>query len=215
MPTFSAIELENLVQPRGVRDAYKKPLAFSPPRVPGALHGRETAAPNPPPPLRHIYISPALYATPEPAPIPETVTEPLSPSPYVVNHKRRGGGTGTFGNRRGNIDGIEVPAGEQVEKKEKEKEMEEEGADLIEAVEDEEKDAVTTEVADEKFSDDGANGFFVKKKEVAKEEEEEDGFLDTRGDSVSIGSETEGIRQFDSRSFLSSTHGEFFDAIEG
>lgn len=208
MPTFSAIELENLVQPRGVRDAYKKPLASSPPRAPGTLHGRETDAPNPPPPLRHIYISPALYATPEPAPIPETVTEPLSPSPYVLNHKRRGGGTGAFGNRRGNIDGIEVPAGEQVEKKEKE----EEGADLIEAVEDEEKEAVTTEVADEKFSGDGANGFFVKK---TKEEEEEDGFLDTRGDSVSVGSETEGIRQFDSRSFLSSTHGEFFDAIEG
>lgn len=200
MPTFSAIELHNLVEPRGVRDSYKKPLAFSPPR----LHGRETAAPNPPPPLRHIYISPALYATPEPAPIPETVTEPLSPSPYVVNHKRRGGGTGAFGNRRGNIDGIEVPAGEK-----EEEEKEQEGADLIEAVEEEE------EVADEKFSSDGANEFFVKKNEVAKEEDDDDGFLDTSCDSVSIGSETEGIRQFDSRSFLSSTHGDFFDAIEG
>ncbi|KAK6119073.1 hypothetical protein DH2020_047191 [Rehmannia glutinosa] len=42
---------------------------------------------------RHLYISPALCVTPEQAPIPDyTSPDLLSPSPYVVNHKRRHGG---------------------------------------------------------------------------------------------------------------------------
>nr|XP_043632097.1 uncharacterized protein LOC122603453 [Erigeron canadensis] len=43
---------------------------------------------------RHHWtqISPALYATPEPTPLPELPDSPSSftPSPYIVNHKRRG-----------------------------------------------------------------------------------------------------------------------------
>lgn len=34
-------------------------------------------------------ISPALYTTPEPTPLPDTPTS-FAPSPYIVNHKRRG-----------------------------------------------------------------------------------------------------------------------------
>ncbi|KAK9062008.1 hypothetical protein SSX86_019192 [Deinandra increscens subsp. villosa] len=34
-------------------------------------------------------ISPALYATPEPTPLPDAPTS-FAPSPYIVNHKRRG-----------------------------------------------------------------------------------------------------------------------------
>lgn len=78
MPTFSAIALENLLEPR-VRDSLKKPEPEGP--------NQENRRP------RHLYISPALYATPEQAPIPEfSSPDPVSPSPYVANHKRRGGG---------------------------------------------------------------------------------------------------------------------------
>nr|GFC36951.1 hypothetical protein CTI12_AA533660 [Tanacetum cinerariifolium] len=34
-------------------------------------------------------ISPALYTTPEPTPLPDTPTS-FAPSPFIVNHKRRG-----------------------------------------------------------------------------------------------------------------------------
>ncbi|CAL5389427.1 unnamed protein product [Camellia sinensis] len=50
----------------------------------GSEEKKRTQTPN------HIYISPALYTTPAPAPIPDS-SFPRSPSPYVVNHKRRGG----------------------------------------------------------------------------------------------------------------------------
>ncbi|KAH6804254.1 hypothetical protein C2S51_032501 [Perilla frutescens var. frutescens] len=77
MPTFTRIALENLLEPR-VRDSLKKPD----PESPDLGNGRP----------RHLYISPALYATPEQAPIPDnTSPDPLSPSPYVANHKRRSG----------------------------------------------------------------------------------------------------------------------------
>ncbi|KAG6416125.1 hypothetical protein SASPL_123549 [Salvia splendens] len=72
MPTFTAIALENLLEPR-VAESLKKPDG----------DGRS----------RHLYISPALYATPEQSPIPDySFRDPPSPSPYVANHKRRGGG---------------------------------------------------------------------------------------------------------------------------
>ena len=72
MPTFTAIALENLLEPR-VAESLKKPH----------VDGRS----------RHLYISPALYATPEQSPIPDySFRDPPSPSPYVANHKRRGGG---------------------------------------------------------------------------------------------------------------------------
>ncbi|KAL1559553.1 hypothetical protein AAHA92_09886 [Salvia divinorum] len=72
MPTFTAIALENLLEPR-VGESLKNPDAA----------GRSS----------HLYISPALYATPEQSPIPDySYRDPPSPSPYVANHKRRGGG---------------------------------------------------------------------------------------------------------------------------
>ncbi|PHT29846.1 hypothetical protein CQW23_30564 [Capsicum baccatum] len=44
-------------------------------------------------------ISPAFYITLEPAPTLKTFSGSLSPSPYLVNHKRRGGGE-AFANRK-------------------------------------------------------------------------------------------------------------------
>ncbi|KZV43696.1 hypothetical protein F511_00247 [Dorcoceras hygrometricum] len=76
MPTYSNLVLNNFVEPRCL-DSLEKSIKN---------HAGETNA-------RHLYISPALYATPEQTPISEYSTpDPPSPSPYVVNHKRRRGG---------------------------------------------------------------------------------------------------------------------------
>ncbi|KAK6159699.1 hypothetical protein DH2020_003080 [Rehmannia glutinosa] len=84
MPTFATVPLESLLQLR-VRDSHKKKLFNG---------GQED--PDPEQQIghsRHLYISPALYVSPEQAPIPDyTSPDPLSPSPHVVNHKRRHGG---------------------------------------------------------------------------------------------------------------------------
>ncbi|XP_019191163.1 PREDICTED: uncharacterized protein LOC109185650 [Ipomoea nil] len=119
MPTFTTIALENLIEPRD-RDTYKSPFGFqkfaTKPQARytnkstgngGAYNGarREEVVDSKPHSANHVYISPALYITPVSAPIPELSSAPLSPSPYVVNHKRRGG------ERRvnGKIDGFQVP----------------------------------------------------------------------------------------------------------
>ncbi|OIS97410.1 PREDICTED: uncharacterized protein LOC109232876 [Nicotiana attenuata] len=97
MPTYTAIALENLLEPR-VRKSYgKQQLNDEKKEEEKVLENIEP----PPAPVNHIYISPALYITPEQAPIPETSSGSLSPSPYVVNHKRRGGGgEASFANRK-------------------------------------------------------------------------------------------------------------------
>ncbi|KAL7235553.1 hypothetical protein ACSBR1_018947 [Camellia fascicularis] len=94
MPSISTLAWETLLEPR-VRDSFKNTLN-SQQQIPKSSivvddedeeekkNKKRTQTPN------HIYISPALYTTPAPAPIPDS-SFPLSPSPYVVNHKRRGG----------------------------------------------------------------------------------------------------------------------------
>lgn len=174
MPTFSAISFENLLEPR-VRVSPKKPLDLNEVAEPPA------AALTP----RHIYISPALYTTPETAPIPDHLLEPSSPSPYVVNFKRRGGGAG---NRRS--DGFELVDDEN--------RKEESGGNAVEEVTEE-----------ENFGD----GNLVEDAENRDVDEDAGEFLESKSESASVGSTNE-MRQFDCQSFLSS-QGEFFDAIEG
>ncbi|KAK6911726.1 hypothetical protein RJ641_023819 [Dillenia turbinata] len=78
MPTFSPIALQTLLEPKirvsknkGDDDGAKSQTLTS-------------SKPN------HIFITPALYTTPQQAPIPpDTSAQSLSPSPYVVNRKRR------------------------------------------------------------------------------------------------------------------------------
>ncbi|GER41920.1 secretion apparatus protein BsaZ [Striga asiatica] len=83
MPTFTSIALENLLE-HGVRDTHKNPS-----------HGNRDESDLVKAGPRHLYISPGLYATPDQAPIPD---HPPSPSPYVVNLKRRrSGSAGTGG----------------------------------------------------------------------------------------------------------------------
>ncbi|KAL8555008.1 hypothetical protein ACS0TY_002986 [Phlomoides rotata] len=81
MPTFTAIALENLLEPRA-RDSLKNSLTGN--------HKNPTPENGGP---RHLYISPTLYTTPEQTPVPGVSSpDPYHPSPYLVNLKRRRGG---------------------------------------------------------------------------------------------------------------------------
>ncbi|KAM7474419.1 hypothetical protein LguiB_021662 [Lonicera macranthoides] len=90
MPTFTTIALETLLEPR-LTDSYKN-SKNSNQHTPKFPHVNDQKNRNPNPPTsKHIYISPALYTTPEPTPVASSSVESLSPSPYVFNRKGRGG----------------------------------------------------------------------------------------------------------------------------
>ncbi|MED6181192.1 hypothetical protein PIB30_017166 [Stylosanthes scabra] len=87
MPTFSAIALDRLLEPGGSRPVDRS--APNPMPLPNSQKGRTATAPPkkkkaPRPPLK-----PALYATPEVTPLPDAPSS-FPPSPYIINHKRRG-----------------------------------------------------------------------------------------------------------------------------
>ncbi|KAL7237804.1 hypothetical protein ACSBR2_003996 [Camellia fascicularis] len=97
MPTFTTIAWETLFEPRP-RASYQNLLNSNQQQFPKsyAVHDENDAkkkkkemerahTPN------HIFITPALYVTPQPTPIPDSSSDPHSPSPYVANHKRRRG----------------------------------------------------------------------------------------------------------------------------
>lgn len=84
MPTYTAIALERLLEP-GSRVSAPKP----PPVVPNTVEKTaqvSTVSKSIPRP----NISPALYATPETTPLPDSPSSCTSESPYLINHKRRG-----------------------------------------------------------------------------------------------------------------------------
>ncbi|KAK1315783.1 hypothetical protein QJS10_CPA05g00018 [Acorus calamus] len=83
MPTLSTIALERLLEPSTRNSS-------TPPPEPQKDKYDENGSSAVPVkrPSRRIFISPALYATPKPTPIPGYPTC-VSPSPYVVNHKHR------------------------------------------------------------------------------------------------------------------------------
>lgn len=89
MPTFTAIALDSLLEP-GSRNPSLKP-----PPTPVKVQ-RQLPIPTVPqsekkniPSRPHHAVSPSLYTTPDVTPLPDS---PLSfpPSPYIINHKRRG-----------------------------------------------------------------------------------------------------------------------------
>ncbi|KVI08816.1 uncharacterized protein LOC112507932 [Cynara cardunculus var. scolymus] len=94
MPTFTTIALDRLIEPKA-----SKPMAAgkvaSDSRQGSRINGTDKR-----PDLKDgtksierkqhwTQISPALYATPEPTPLPDSPSS-FAPSPYIVNHKRRG-----------------------------------------------------------------------------------------------------------------------------
>lgn len=78
MPTFTAIALDRLLEPRA-QNSISRPRLQEP----------DMQSSSPEKKSRRTYVSPALYTTPEATPLPDS---PISfpPSPYIVNHKRRG-----------------------------------------------------------------------------------------------------------------------------
>ncbi|KAG0465327.1 hypothetical protein HPP92_019491 [Vanilla planifolia] len=87
MPTFTAVALDRLLEPGSRNPAIPKPPP-SPFRLgsfplPTESNSRRKSTPQLP------LTSPALYATPESTPLPDS---PFSfpSSPYIINHKRRG-----------------------------------------------------------------------------------------------------------------------------
>ncbi|VFQ60653.1 unnamed protein product [Cuscuta campestris] len=213
MPTFTTIALENLLEPR-VRDSCKSPLDFEKSaarhlKVSRSSDGsridcnggvrdgarREGVDDLNPPSANHIYISPALYITPEPAPIPEVSAGTLSPSPYVVNHKRRG--REHVANRK--IDGFSVPEGKECG------ETENDAAGLNSRGRYDPQEEVL--VRDKIEGDTEVTGDGIKGLEGGGEE-----FLDPACDVSSVGSASE-FRGLDCHSMLSA-QGDFFDANE-
>ncbi|RDY09352.1 hypothetical protein CR513_06287, partial [Mucuna pruriens] len=90
MPPFTAIALDRLIEPGGSRPVDKSaPTSMPVPssqklersKVDSAL-AKKTKVPRPP-------LKPALYTTPEVTPLPDSPSS-FPPSPYIINHKRRG-----------------------------------------------------------------------------------------------------------------------------
>ncbi|KAH1058869.1 hypothetical protein GYH30_003101 [Glycine max] len=88
MPTFTAIAFDRLIEPGASKPAYKS--APVPMPVPKKLERRssepKTVRKKPPP---RPQLKPALYATPEVMPLLDAPSS-FPPSPYIINHKRRG-----------------------------------------------------------------------------------------------------------------------------
>lgn len=89
MPTYN-YTLESLLEPR-IRGSSKNNL-FS--KQDASIHGNKKTCEAEKEEEKHaqpnrIFITPTLYTTPEPKPIPDTSSDSFSSSPYVVNRKRR------------------------------------------------------------------------------------------------------------------------------
>ncbi|XP_077244321.1 bacteriophage N4 adsorption B protein [Tasmannia lanceolata] len=78
MPTFTAIALDGLLEPGAKKSTAKPP--------PSKLERRNQSTDNKP---YRSYASPTLYTTPKTTPLPDSPSS-FPPSPYIVNHKRRG-----------------------------------------------------------------------------------------------------------------------------
>lgn len=105
MPTFTAVAFDRLFEPRA-SISMAAGTNVPPPKLdrrnstPASIQDRGISAPKPKPQRRNSAtaidtkhnlagISPALYATPESTPLPDSPSS-FPPSPYIVNHKRRG-----------------------------------------------------------------------------------------------------------------------------
>ncbi|XP_022775331.1 uncharacterized protein LOC111317195 [Durio zibethinus] len=96
MPTFTAIALDRLLEPGASKSVDKSGPILNPP-IPNP---KPIPSPNSKMESRNgtsvterkvnrPQISPALYATPEATPLPDSPSS-FPPSPYIINHKRRG-----------------------------------------------------------------------------------------------------------------------------
>ncbi|KAK8951249.1 hypothetical protein KSP39_PZI003759 [Platanthera zijinensis] len=87
MPTIpTALAIDSLFQYNTEESLTKKP---SPREKRAAVGDCPVPGPARRPSSQRFHYSPALYATPAPAPIPDVSSIILSPTNYIVNHKRR------------------------------------------------------------------------------------------------------------------------------
>lgn len=95
MPTFTAIALDRLIEPGASKSVDKsgpnmKPTIPKPKLIPNSKLERMNSTSVTERKINHPQISsPALYATPEATPLPDSPSS-FPPSPYIINHKRRG-----------------------------------------------------------------------------------------------------------------------------
>ncbi|GMI68902.1 hypothetical protein like AT3G50910 [Hibiscus trionum] len=95
MPTFSAIALDRLLEPGASKSVDKSGPNMKPPLpktklIPNSNLERVNSASVAERKVNRPQISsPALYATPETTPLPDSPSS-FPPSPYIINHKRRG-----------------------------------------------------------------------------------------------------------------------------
>ncbi|VVB05286.1 unnamed protein product [Arabis nemorensis] len=91
MPTFSAIALDRMLEPGAstsvdtvpsTKSFYSKPPVSKLEKGKGKLLANERTFTRP-------HMSPALYATPDAIPLPNSPSS-FPPSPYIINHKSRG-----------------------------------------------------------------------------------------------------------------------------
>ncbi|KAK8606753.1 hypothetical protein V6N13_052513 [Hibiscus sabdariffa] len=95
MPTFTAIALDRLLEPEASKSVDKSGPTMKPPLprakvIPNSKLERGNGATVTERKVnRPQILSPALYATPEATPLPDSPSS-FPPSPYIINHKRRG-----------------------------------------------------------------------------------------------------------------------------
>lgn len=96
MPTFTAIAFDRLIEPRESKSVDMPVPNSNPvrksrpvPKPQSRLERRNSTSVVNERKASRPQITPALYATPETTPLPDSPTS-FPPSPYIINHKRRG-----------------------------------------------------------------------------------------------------------------------------
>ncbi|KAL4556379.1 hypothetical protein LXL04_039030 [Taraxacum kok-saghyz] len=201
MPTFTTIALQNLLEHRNPSSnsstlKNQQPPTNNPEYLQNHEEQNEEAKLKERKRLNHIYISPALYTTPEPTPILDySSSGSVSSSPYVFNRKGRGGGNSA--NRR--VDGFEVQgSGAQS------------GGNEVETLLDGEDELVESSLIGGGRNENGG--------EVEAGDDDDDDFVDPRCDSFSVASSSDlndsGRLGLENMSVVSNQIGEFYDATE-
>ncbi|KAF3976182.1 hypothetical protein CMV_000628 [Castanea mollissima] len=92
MPTFTAIALDTLLEPGASKSVDKTMPSSKPPNsrpIPNPKLERRNSTSVTERRVKRPQMTPALYATPKATPLPDSPTS-FTPSPYIINHKRRG-----------------------------------------------------------------------------------------------------------------------------
>lgn len=210
---FTTIALDRLIEPK----ASNKPMEAGK-NVTDLGQGSQVNGTDQTSDRKHHWtrISPALYSTPEPTPLPDSPSS-FAPSPYIVNHKRRGP-------RLSKAFSEDVVALRQAVADEKidkiVKSLEAENVDSCSVVNDMDIDIVrdtmvNRELGNEDINVDAAAGQDVQSVEFQRDSEMDD-FFDPQ-DSMSVRSSIDGgsSHGMERSVNLSASASEFYDAWEG